>query len=194
MSVPRSVRTASLMLLICSAIGILDVLAAWLAERQFQAVLPDYLQSVSAYDYTEESAYLRGNLSYAMAIGVGAAILLPVGLAIRRPWRYARRIGLWLAGALLAIIIVGFMSAPDSGDVVTMGGELEPEPSASLRRALVPAWFTSGHQLAMAALSVMLIVILVQLLRSTSAEYFRRQRTNIGPGLWTIAERQPPPS
>jgi hypothetical protein len=187
-AVPSAVRTSFRLLIVGVVLAVCDLIASLLALAHFHAALPAYLALVGPLRSIED--VLASSFQYAIFISAVPVVLLPLCLAVYRQGRPAARIVTWwVAGVVLAILSVGIIDVPDvSGLIDPTGTETVPEALISAQRALLPAWYTSLHQIAMVALTGVLIAIVILLARESAAEYFRRQRVGEDRGLWTFVD------
>jgi hypothetical protein len=191
-AVPKAVRTLFRLLILGGVLAVGDLIASLLALAHFHAKLPAYLAVVGPLTkFGSIDGEVASNFAYAIFVAALSILLLPMCLVVRLPGRPGVRIvALWVIGVVLMTIAVGFAAVPDvSGLIDPTGLEAVPEALISAQHSLLPVWYTSLHQIALFAVSAVVIATMVLLLRESAADYFRKQHVGEDRGLWTFVDK-----
>jgi hypothetical protein len=178
---PRAATWACLVLTGCGVLGVADAVAALAIRRHFDAAAPIYANAVGAAGISNETllAPLSADLWATTWFAIAAAVLLiPLGLALSRPWHRAKLLALCAAGLFLADITVSIIAVPD---VSRVADPTEPTDLLALRTNLIPIWFPSFHQLTLVAIAAGLIAVIVLLMRESASDYYRHWRSDLDP-------------
>jgi hypothetical protein len=178
---PRSVRLAWFAVLAAALISAIDGLVNIVAIQHLNPAADAYLHTT---DDTGRALRLitdvRTSLWYNLGLTVVATVVLGlVATMIRRPsWRI-RIAALVAAGAFGIALLCGMAAGPDVSVASARGDSHQVQ--ATITNLLV-GWYTVGHGLAVVALVGALVAMTVQLLRTTSADFYRPIRGYAGWG------------
>jgi hypothetical protein len=181
---PASARLACWLLLTVAVLAALDTALAGLALRHLTGATETFLAQPNADDQVPQLLRLHGDYLYdallAAATGVALALL---GVAILRPWRYARGVSLGCAGLLILALPLGYaVSTQDAPTIYPADPRVVQEATANL----VLSWYPSWRLLSMVVEVTVLLIAVHELLTSEAHDYYRKLRADGQPGLWSF--------
>jgi hypothetical protein len=125
-------------------------------------------------------------LLHAVVEIAGFVALTLLSVLARRPWPIAR-IGAWISALLMSFgLALVLASSPET--LVSPDGSDTPAVSKALDDLLI-GWYPSVTSVLAAAQLAVILAFSLLFLRTTSGEFYHRQREDGPAGLWTFAPR-----
>jgi hypothetical protein len=171
---PRSVRVASTLFAAAAGVGALTIVVLLLCFRTLASAQDNLFAVAGSGDEVVHTVEMVGSdLRYQIVVAA-ATSLVAVALAgaVRRTWPAARIIALMSA---LAVGLAWACGVALSTETRIQRQPGEPPAVRDAYEALLPAWYPVVMSLATAATLGLLIAAAVALLRSSAAEYYRRE-------------------
>jgi hypothetical protein len=182
---PRPVTVASWLLLGLAAFAALETAVTASTLRHFAVGRDAFVAAAGSGDQILSSlAELHGDLVYDTTLAVISGLVLGVlGVAVRRPSRFARLITCCVAGFIAVALIIGFGASPEN---VIPVESTSPAPVRQAAGALLYAWYPSWQSI-VASLEILgLVGVAALLMTSTAGDYYRRLRIDERVGTWTF--------
>jgi len=177
---PHSVGVASTLFAAAAGVGALTIVVLLLCLRTLASARDNLFAVAGVSDEVVHTVDLvESDLGYQIVVAAASSLVVAaLAAAVRRPWPAAR--------------VIALMSALAAGLAWACGVALSTETrtqrqlgeSAAVREAydaLLPAWYPVAMSLATAATLGLLVAAAVALLRSSAAEYYRREARVLAP-------------